>query len=251
LGTHRGADEKVGLIYSGKAGFLDLGHIRDMCDVTKFVLDQISVSGGAATTVATAHGEANLIAKVPKSEWLQVAMDIANDDGFGYEIFTYGVSGAGAHNSAFSPEDLCSNWLGTRLAARAIFAGGNFDAAVTAELSKLVKELGGQTVAESGKAFDRINRCWVDFTGLTSLLSDAYLKRRNFTALPWQAGHLSDQPKPTWLTGARGASATWYSYVHTVSRNIFDFDFPREVAAIRTDATTRYGANFDRPKPCP
>ena len=34
LGDHNKSSEQVGLIYSGLLGFLDLGHIRDMCDLT-------------------------------------------------------------------------------------------------------------------------------------------------------------------------------------------------------------------------
>jgi outer membrane protein OmpA-like peptidoglycan-associated protein len=251
LGLHRASSEKNGLIYSGKAGFLDLGHIRDMCDVTKFIFDQISAAGGAATTVATARGEAILTAPVPPSEWLSVAMDITNDDGVGYEIFTYWVLGPGERNSAFSPEDLCSNWLGTRLAETAIRGGGNFNTAVTTALGRVVADLDGQAPNETRNAFNRISLCWVTFSDASDLLNDDYLKRRNFTALPWKTGHSSDKPTPTWLTGNPAATTKRYQYVHTRGRTIFDFDFGAHITSIKADARRRYGPNFENPIPCP
>jgi hypothetical protein len=267
LGDHRAASEQVGIIYSGQAGFLDLGHIRETCDNTKHVYDQLVASGGRSNVnLFTLQGEAIITssASIPASDWLSVAMDIAFDAGFGYEIFTYWIINgwrvfgvlrmcAGEHNSAFSPEDLCSNWLGTRLAGRAIAAGGNFNTAVTSELKKLITGLAGQTPAETRKAFNLINHCWVNFTGVTSPNDCDYLRRRNFTAIPWKTGHASDAPTPSWLTG--GPSGTkpspYYSYSHTLGRTIFDSDFPTEVSSIRTDAATRYGPNFDKPVPCP
>ncbi len=44
LGTHQGADETLGILYTGGAGFMDLGHLREDCDLTDR-LDQISGSG--------------------------------------------------------------------------------------------------------------------------------------------------------------------------------------------------------------
>jgi outer membrane protein OmpA-like peptidoglycan-associated protein len=251
LGAHRASSEKNGLIYSGKAGFLDLGHMRDMCDVTKFIFDQISAAGGAATTIATARGEAILTAPIPPSEWISVAMDIANDDGFGYEILTYWMLGAGERNSAFSPEDLCSNWLGTRLAETAIRSGGNFNTAVTTALGRLIADLDGQAPTETRNAFNRINMCWVTFKDARDLLDDDYLRRRNFTPLSWKTGHSSDKPAPTWLTGNPAATTKRYEYVHTRGRNIFDFDFGAHVTSVKADARRKYGPNFENPIPCP
>jgi outer membrane protein OmpA-like peptidoglycan-associated protein len=252
VGTHNGSDEKVGLIYSGKAGFMDLGHIRDMIDITKFIFDQISAVNGRPATIKTAHGEAKLASKLPSAGFLGVARQIANDDGFGYEILTYWMTGPGTHNSSFSPEDLCSNNLGTLVAERAILAGGNFNAAATNELNALIKSLDGEPSAETLKAFKLINNCWITFGGGMDVLSDSYLRRRNFAPIPWKAGHPNDKATPAFVTALPGTASGLYQYTHTFARTISDADFPKEVAAIRKDASDpkKYGPKFDQSK-CP
>jgi hypothetical protein len=254
LGTHGDpSTEQTGLIYSGKAGFIDLGHIRDMIDLTKFLYDQISQASGAPTTVKSVHGEAKIVSQLPSSMFIPVARRIANDDGFAYEILTYWMSGPGRRNSSFSPEDLSSNNLGTLIAEKAILAGGNFNAAATSKLDACVSALGGLKPAETLASFNLINNCWVRFTSVMDLVSDDYLRRRNFTAIPWKTGHASDQATPAFVTAMPSVASGVYVYTHTAARTIKDSDFPSEVAAIRKDAVApgKFGPNFDKPTPCP
>ena len=248
LGKHRQADEATGMIYSGKAGFLDLGHMRDLCDLTKSVFDQISALGSSLGTVKTANGFAT-IEKIPTgSDVIKVARAIAIDDGLGHEIFSYSQTGPGAHNSAFSPEDLCSNFLGTLLAERAIAAGGTFNDEVDKELDKLVKSLDGQTVAETRKAFDLINGRWVDFGGRSSLFKEDYLKRRNFEQAPFKAGHSSDAATPSFVTDPLGSFTSFYDYFHTEGGGLIpEAGYSAAIAAVKTDAKSRYGTDFDKP----
>lgn len=250
LGTHRSKSEAVGLIYTGKAGFFDLGHVRDLCDLTKYVYDQIVAVKGAPVVIRTTHGTATIHTPVPSSAWIQVARAISYDDSFAYEIFTYDEFSPGGHNSSFSPEDLCSNYLGTLLAERAILAGGTFNASVTSQLSTMIGLLDAQTDAESLRAFNLINGCWVSFSSSTSVLNDAYLKRRNFDRIPWFTGHPSDGSSPAWVTAGFGTATTFYTYTHRLNRTIDKSDFPKEVARIRKDAAKRYGSRFDDRK-CP
>lgn len=250
LGGHRSPNEATGLIYTGKAGFFDLGHGRDLCDLTKYVYDQIVAVRGVPVTIRTLHGSAIIHTPVPASAWSQVARAISYDDSVAYEIFTYDNFSPGGHNSSFSPEDLCSNYLGTLLAEKAILAGGNFNAAVTTQLNTMVGLLDAQTEAESLKAFKSIDNCWVSFSGPGSLLKDDYLKRRNFDRLPWFTGHPSDSSPPAWVTAGFGNATTFYTYTHKVGRTIDKGDFLKEIARIRTDAAKRYGPKFDDRK-CP
>lgn len=250
LGEHRGNDEATGLMYTGKAGFFDLGHARDLCDLTKYVYDQIVAVSGVPVTIRTIHGIATIHTSVPSSAWIQVARAISYDDSFAYEIFTYDVFIPGGHNSSFSPEDLCSNYLGTLLAEKAILAGGTFNAAVTNQLNTMVGLLDAQTEVESLKAFGLINSCWVSFGGPGSLLKDNYLKRRNFDRMPWFTGHPSDASSPSWVTSGFGNATTFYTYTHKTGPTIDKADFPKELARIRTDAAKRYGPKFDDRK-CP
>jgi hypothetical protein len=84
--------------------------------VTAFVYQQIYAKKGAdGTTLTTPYGTAQLTAAVADNLWLEQARKIAYDDSIAYEIET--MKGAssfipGHLNSAFSPEDLCSNYLG-------------------------------------------------------------------------------------------------------------------------------------------
>lgn len=250
LGRHRSSSEATGLIYTGKAGFFDLGHVLDLCDMTKYVYDQIVAVKGVPVTIRTIHGTAIIHKPVPSSAWIQVARAISYDDSFAYEIFTYDQFSPGGHNSSFSPEDLCSNYLGTLLAEKAILSGGMFNAAVTSQLNTMVGLLDAQTVTESLRAFNLINGCWVSFSSPSSLLNDAYLKRRNFDRIPWFAGHPSDSSPPAWVTASFGSATTFYTYTHSVGRTIDKADFPKEIARIRKDAAKRYGSKFDDQK-CP
>ncbi|MEA2603861.1 MAG: hypothetical protein QOF89_4853 [Acidobacteriota bacterium] len=249
LGVHGTSSEARGLIYSGKGGFLDLGHIRDHCDETKFVFDQIVALGGSLGTVQTANGFA-MLKKSPSTtaETIRVARAICIDDGLGHEIFSYDLSIPGMHNSSFSPEDLCSNFLGTLLAELAINAGGVFNTAVTTELDKLVKSLDGQTVAETRKAFDLINGRWVDFSGTSSVLSDDYLKRRNFEQKPFQTGHASDATPPSFVTAPIPDQSAFYDFFYFETRKLIPkTSYAVEIARIRKDAAARYGKDFDKP----
>jgi hypothetical protein len=248
LGIHGSSSEVRGLVYTGKAGFVDLGHLRDLCDMTKNVFDQIAFAAAApGTVIRTTHGEA-LLSTLPGSvSVISVARSICFDDSFGYEILTYAINTPGAHNSSFSPEDLPSNFLGTLVAERAIAAGGRFDLAVTAEIDALLKSLDPQPKSESFRAFNLINHRWVDFTGVASLLSNDYLLRRNFTRDPWKTGHPSDTPTPAFVSAGFGFSgAPPYSFTNTALRRFSKADFGTEVATIRADALRRYGANFDK-----
>ena len=249
LGTHGAADEANGLIYTGAAGFFDLGHARDTCDLTKFILDQINAVGGAAGhRVATIHGDALITATIPAADRVAVARAICYDNSFAYEIWTYDLRTLpGQHNSAFSPEDLPSNYFGTLLAADAIAAGGSFNAAVTTALTTMINSLAPQTVAESLNAFNLIRSRWVNFTGPNSILSQDYLRRRNFDRIPWKTSHPSDVPTPAALTAGFGLTTTYHDYTHTVDRRIRKSDFGTEVTRIRTDARSRYGPDFATP----
>jgi hypothetical protein len=85
------------------------------------------------------------------------------------------------------------------------------------------------------------------------LVSDDYLRRRNFTAIPWKTGHSSDQATPAFVTAMPAVASGVYNYTHTAARTIKDSDFATEVAAIRKDAVApgNFGPNFDKPTPCP
>jgi hypothetical protein len=205
---------------------------------------------GHTTPILTAHGEALL--KVCPTDEVKVARKISFHDSLGYEIITYDVKKPGGHNSSFSPEDLCSNNLGTVIAEKAINSilqspkGKTFNGEVTKILPDILNTLDAQSAAESQKAFNLVNGRWVSYTNSGSLLFDSYLKRRNFSHIPWKAGHSSDSAAPSWLVDDP-ILAQPYTYTNTAGRKIKDTEFLREIDKIRDDAKATYGADYDKP----
>jgi hypothetical protein len=243
-----------GILYTGKAGFVDLGHLWSTVDVTGYAYQQIHAAGGkAGTKVLAMDGDATLTGAAPPTEWLELARSIAYDDAMAHEIAFYWDWRPGAHNSAFSPEDLCSNYLGTVVAAQALLAATHtprtsFVAEAYRSLRLLLTALDAQSDTETKKAFDLISNRWVDMTQWLDLKpGQKYLRRRNFTPVPWPAGHPSDRPTPAWAIGASFKLTTKYDYRHV---NGFGLgDFTPLIAKIRADAMlpSNYGPNYDKP----
>jgi hypothetical protein len=250
LGTHQGTSERNGVLYTGAAGFIDTGHARHYCDVAKWVYDQIVALKGAPGPIKASEGKAEITRTIPATLWTAVARDIAFDEGLGHEIWTYWKPGPGLGNSAFSPEDLCSNHFGTYIAEsaiRSLAAGGaaSFGAAVTAALNTLLTNLKAQPLAETHKAWARIANCWTT-GGLT-----APLRRRNFSITPWKVGHASDVATPSWLLQGRGAGASYYTFTYSAMfMNIGTTTFAARIEDIRKDALKTYGMWYDKPG-CP
>ena len=251
-----------GTVYTSKAGFVDLGHLFAVANATAYAYQQIYAAKGAAgTTVNTPHGAATLTAAAPSTDWLELARKIAYDDSVAYEIQTFHGMGClpqnqwwapGNVNSSFSPEDLCSNYLGTVVAASALNSARSqsspmsFGANVDREVRQLLPGLGPQSATEARKAFNLINGRWVSWTDLPGNVSAAnpyYLKRRNFTYTPWLAGLPTDQPRAWAPTPFNQTSA--YTYKHTM--RITNADFPKEIAAITAWATSKFGPDADKP----
>jgi hypothetical protein len=248
LGVHKQPTEALGLVYTGGAGFIDLGHLRETCDITEFVWTRLQGAGGTtATVIPTMQGEATIIKTVPRERFADVAQAIANDDALGHEIWTYDKHSPGGHNSSFSPEDLCSNFVGTVVARLALGQGGTFSRKVDISLARVLRDLGAQTLVESQKAFDKVKTKWVNFVDSFSFVKDDYLRRRNFTRRPFKAGHKSDASTPPWVLRSLGDVGTFYDYKNTLVKQIRKSDFATEIQRIRLDAQARYGNDFDKP----
>ncbi len=247
VGTHNGSSEANGQLYCGKAGFVDLGHVRDMIDLTKFLHDQLTASAGPPQVIRTILGIVS-IRRTPTNP-AETAAAIAFDDAMGHEIVSWDQLTPGGRNSSFSPEDLVSNFLGTVVARRAITAGGAFNAAATTELDSLLTSLDVQTKTESEASFGLINGRWVIFSGTTSLLRNDYLQRRNFTRQPFKTGHPSDAATPAFVTAAFSSTAkNDYDYFHLEGGNVLaKRHFAREIARIKGEARAAFGVDFDKP----
>lgn len=240
-----------GTVYTGGAGFVDLGHLWQVVEVTGWVYQNIhAAQGKAGTVIRTSEGEATLTSTAPPNEWLDLARKIADDDALAHEIWTYDSMSAGGHNSSFSPEDLVSNYLGTVVAARALVAGGTFITEATTQLKTMLASLNVQTDAETRKAFAIISKCWVDSS--IGLIDDLYLRRRNFagtlgtTRDPWKVGHPSDTTTPPWVTQPIVVSAT---FDFSCSRGFTKAEFDTKIKSIQARASATY-KNYDK-RTCP
>jgi hypothetical protein len=253
LGEHNTPNEMLGLVYTGKAGFVDLGHLREVCDQTKVVYDQllagqerINVLSGENSVV----GQAEML-KCPIDRILmKIAQSIAYDASVGHEIVTYDSMKPGHHNSSFSPEDLCSNLLGAIVAERSILQqeGKSYNRAVSEEIYKLLKDLESQTPEESRKAFDKINGRWVKYNSRLSGLSPKYLQRRNFTHIPFKVGHPSDKKTPDFILSGLPDFFGMYKYIHIEGgNNTPKSSYQSEISRIKDAARATYGPDYDKP----
>jgi hypothetical protein len=245
---------RPGIVYTGKAGFLDLGHLWQVVEVTAFAYQTIHAAKGATgTKIRCSEGEATLTSTAPAGEWLELARSIAYDDALAHEIWTYWVRSVGLHHSSFSPEDLPSNYLGTVVAARALAAGGPFVAAVERELKALMVSLDAQDDQQTRAAFGLIANRWVDTSPWLAMAQDGYLRRRNFTRTPWKTGHPSDSATPAFVTAPFVLTSSYdFRVAHGVPGAPTGFtlsQFPAQIAAIRADAAkpANYGPSFDQP----
>ncbi len=182
----------VGYVYTAKAGILDIGHIRDHVDLTKYIYAAI-VAGHAK--IPCREGTATL-SRTP-ADPIAIAQAIAYVDSWSHEIRTFGT--AFQDFSAFSPEDLTSNFIGTFIGALALASGGpgaGFDAAVDNELSAMLTALGARSRVDTEAVIAMKKSVWWDRLPVPSLI------RRNFDGKPWLAGMPYDSPPPAFVDPA-------------------------------------------------
>lgn len=248
--------DRVGFVYTCAAGFIDLGHVRDCVDLTRFYWEELrrdASSGRRLEPPGGMRGTITLNQAVPPDSRLAVARSIAYDESIWHEIETYTDW---QRDSSFSPEDLTSNFLGTWVAARAIRAGGTFDVAVAATLHSLLREFGAVSAAGTQQAFDRIKGTWVQGSPLNI---GRYLRRRNFDLRPgpWLVDGVPACAGRPGVFPPRDASYT----IPAAARSFYDAtyegfnrrtprrDFPAMIEATRQMARRDYGDSFESPAP--
>lgn len=108
--------------------------------------------------------------------------------------------------------------------------------------------------AEGGTACtcERISGTWHwdgpgRWAGRREVTKDDYLRRCNFTRVPFKVGHPSDAPTPAWVMGGLADAASFYSFKKTLVRTILKSDWTAEITRIKADAAVRYSADFDKP----
>jgi hypothetical protein len=275
-----------GLVYTCSVGIIDLGHVRHVADLTYYYygwLRQATEPGTSLQTVGH-DGLIKLTRSLPADDLnlrLQIAQNLAYDESIFYEIETYWSKLLGQHHSAFSPEDLVSNLLGTYVAGQAVeymqLKAVGFDIAVSQVLAATLARLGALSVAQTKAALVALEDGWF----LNSPHSLDYLQRRNFAhdpVRPWRLEGVAGCADPIpFLEAVRSLpreSTNFYTVkykmprilTNPVLRYLFEVprgfrgsadhedvryidrrDFANHIARIKVHARTTYGPHFDKP----
>lgn len=306
LGPHLPNKGTVGLIYTCAFGFIDLGHLRDVADVTRYyylwLTTRKKTKAGQKLPTAGMNmpfgllrgwskwweehspqsydGVVELTRDIAPDEVIDLARSLAYAEALVHELDTYWVNHPdapeewdklhGLHNSAFSPEDLPSNYLGSYVAAKALRSTAtSFDVALTIELDALLGALDARAKADTDAALAAARGDW-----FVPPLNRRFLARRNFH---WDAIKPSLVPNLPFCGSAPALpadldlnplpksdafKATYYP-VFSIMRwlpvqpwNVWAGDigvkfessrFASEVARIRGDALKTYGAGAEAP----
>jgi hypothetical protein len=174
------SEEKTGLIYTHRGGFIDIAHVRDTADNTLYLFSKIYPKLGQRWRFFYSEElglrRVQLKAFTPPAGMTQrytIAAWLAGKIGFElaqwHEIAQwYGfpsVPGFSEEISAFSPEDLYSNLLGARLAITVILQGhagsvDDYNKAMDVELKKTLAGLGAVNREETEKMFREVDGDW-------------------------------------------------------------------------------------------
>ena len=175
LGEHRYMGHKsegTGTVYTHKGGFIDIGHVRDQIDWTRYLYTAILQSRGKGEVVLPLRKEAgrktlnlNVPAQFDTSDCILLAGKIAYDFSLWHEISTwYGASAVPfvpEKFSSFSVEDVYSNLLGIHVGMKTLQTERAFSAAATEILAATLDSLAVvQTAKETYDAYDAVNGVW-------------------------------------------------------------------------------------------
>jgi len=164
--------EGTGTIYTKKGGFIDIGHLRDQIDWTRYLY----------TAIVNAKGKKGVELSLPKEAGrktlhLNIPEGISNDDSIllagkitydlslWHEISTwFGASTVPLISekfSSFSVEDMYSNLLGIHIGMKALHSNLPFDTAATEIISSNLDRLKAvKTAQETYDAYDAIHNKW-------------------------------------------------------------------------------------------
>lgn len=165
-------NEGIGLLYAKKGGFIDLGHVRDQADWTKYLYSLILANredGEFVQKLAYEGGKKSLTvdasSDLDSADCLLLSAKIAYDISLWHEMSTW--FGASAlplipeQFSSFSVEDVYSNLLGIYIGMEALKSSLPYDDAMTAILYQTLDSL--DAVAEETDtylALEAVRESW-------------------------------------------------------------------------------------------
>jgi hypothetical protein len=240
LGDHHYMGNKregKGTIYTNKGGFIDIGHLRDQIDWTRFLYHTILNSRGKGEVVLPLRNEAgrktlflNVPEKLDYSDCILLAGKITFDLSLWHEISTwYGASTipfVSEKFSSFSVEDVYSNLLGIHIGMKTLQSKLPFNQAATNIISSTLDSLDVvKTSKETYDAYDAVNNKW--YTNKKRIPSKKITLKRDANVLksshPWivrnQANNNNDSViLDVPLLDTKGALLTKY-YQFTIDLN--------------------------------
>ena len=175
LGPHQylGSDlEGNGIIYTRKAGFIDMGHLRDQADWTAYLYTHIMhhIQKGVAVQRLGYEGGAKILTIHPPKEMapedvMQLAGKIAYDLSVWHEIATwFGASSiplVPERFSSFSVEDAYSNLLGVHLGIAALKSELPYEEAMTQLIYQTLDSLDAvDSKQDTHDAMEAVHNVW-------------------------------------------------------------------------------------------
>ncbi|MEO9893272.1 DUF4056 domain-containing protein [Aurantibacter sp.] len=175
LGEHHYMGNKregTGTIYTNKGGFIDIGHMRDQIDWTRYLYTTILDSRGKGEVILNLRNEAGrktLYLNVPEAlesnDCILLAGKITYDLSLWHEISTwFGASTIPIMPekfSSFSVEDVYSNLLGIHIGMKTLRSQLPFNETATTNIETTLDSLAVvQTAQETYDAYDAVNSLW-------------------------------------------------------------------------------------------
>ena len=192
-------DEKIGMLYTKKGGFIDTGHLMESMDRTKCSYDVIrknlilelsdfrfKLTEPATYAVHVGYPfdwrQKNKPEKEKIIDDVSIALGqvIAHRSTIWHESITwYGWSCMAIFPekpSSFSWEDIYSDLLGSKIGAEALRTGGEFEVTANQVMRRRIEELSPVSIKEAKRAASTINGRW--YSALFYPMID--MKKRNF-----------------------------------------------------------------------
>ncbi|ENI7559333.1 DUF4056 domain-containing protein [Salmonella enterica] len=174
------SEEKNGLIYTHRGGFIDIAHVRDTADNTFYLFTRLYPKlgrpwrffyseelGVRRIQLLDFTPPASMVQRYTLAAWLagHLAFQLAQWHEIAQWYGFQSVPGFSEEISAFSPEDLYSNLLGARIAINVILQGetdsvDSYNAAMEKELKQALLQLGVATQTETERKFRELDGDW-------------------------------------------------------------------------------------------
>ncbi|WP_174509027.1 DUF4056 domain-containing protein [Klebsiella oxytoca] len=174
------SEEKNGLIYTRRGGFIDIAHVRDTADNTFYLFSRIFPNlgqsgrvfyseelGGRRIQLNAFMPPASMHQRYEIAAWLAgyLAYELAQWHEIAQWYGFQSVPGFSEEISAFSPEDLYSNLLGARLAINVILQGhvdsvDEYNQAMESALKQVLVKLTVAPRNETEAMFRKLDGDW-------------------------------------------------------------------------------------------